>query len=124
MPVCSPDGKYIVFMSFRDGYHGAFRMNADGSEQISLTLKDPHDPPTGCCSRAPSWSTEGGVNPIRVLSSKYNSQNEIFDVDIDGTDVRQLADMGTCDSPRARVMSWNRLLISWSPLALTVYGEP
>src|SRR5262249_55549243 len=59
MAVWSPDGRHIAFMSFRAGYCSVFRMNADGSNQINLTPKNPSDPATNWCSRAPSWSTDG-----------------------------------------------------------------
>jgi TolB protein len=103
MAVWSPDWRYIAFMSFRDGYCSVFRMNTDGSEQTNLTPKDPADPATTWCSRAPAWSTDG--ERILFMSSRpsTNGQNEIFDMDRDGRDVRQLTSDGTNGSPRARV---------------------
>ncbi len=102
MPVRSPDGRYIAFMSFREGYCSVFRMNADGSEPTNLTPKDPGDPPTSWCSRAPAWSSNG--EKILFMSSRPGTggQNQIFVMNADGSDVRQLTDVGTNGSPRAR----------------------
>ena len=36
-PVWSPDGKYIAFVSDRDGNDEIYLMKADGSEQTRLT---------------------------------------------------------------------------------------
>jgi TolB protein len=103
MPVWSPNGEYIAFMSFREGYCSVFRMNSDGSQQINLTPKDPGDPPTSWCSRAPSWSADG--REIFFMSSRPSTsgQNQIFVMKMDGTDARQLTDAGTNGSPRARL---------------------
>jgi TolB protein len=102
MAVWSPDGRYIAFMSFREGYCSVFRMNADGSEQINLTPKGPADPATSWCSRAPAWSTDG--ERILFMSSRPSTTglNEIFDMERDGSDMRQLTTDGTNGSPRAR----------------------
>ena len=36
-PVASPDGKYILFNSNRNGSHGIWRMNTDGTNPVQLT---------------------------------------------------------------------------------------
>ena len=90
MPAWSPDGRYIAFMSFREGYCSVFRMNADGSQQINLTPKDPGDPPTSWCSRAPSWSTDGRQIFFMSFRPGTGGQNEIFVMNADGTNFRQL----------------------------------
>jgi Tol biopolymer transport system component len=102
MPVFSPDGRYVAFMSFREGYCSVFRMNADGSDQINLTSKDIGDAPTRWCSRAPSWSTNGQEIFFMSFRPSTNGQNEVFVMNADGTNPRQLTDAGVSGSPRAR----------------------
>jgi Tol biopolymer transport system component len=102
MAVWSPDGRSIAFMSFRAGYCSVFRMNANGNNQVNLTPKNPADPATSWCSRAPSWSTDG--RQIYFMSSRPSTagQSEIFVMNADGTNVHQLTNVGTNGSPRAR----------------------
>jgi len=102
MPVWSPNGRFIGFMSFREGYCSVFRMNANGSDQVNLTPKNPTDPATSWCSRAPSWSTDGQEIFFMSFRPSTSGQNEIFVMNADGTNVRQLTDVGTNGSPRAR----------------------
>jgi TolB protein len=102
MPVWSPDGRHIAFMSFREGYCSVFRMTADGNEQTNLTPKDPGDPASKWCSRAPSWSAHGRKIFFMSFRPSTGGQSQIFVMDLDGTDVRQLTDTGTNGSPRQR----------------------
>lgn len=102
MPVWSPDGRYIAFMSFREGYCSVFLMNADGSNQTNLTPKNPADPSSSWCSRAPSWSTNGQEIFFMSFRPSTAGQTEIFVMNADGANVRQLTDTGANGSPRAR----------------------
>jgi TolB protein len=102
MPVWSPDGRYIAFMSLREGYCSVFRMTADGNEQTNLTPKNPVDASTSWCSRAPSWSANGQEIFFMSFRPSTGGQNEVFVMDINGTNVRQLTDTGTSGSPRPR----------------------
>jgi Tol biopolymer transport system component len=100
MPVFSPDGRYIAFMSIREGYCSVFRMDADGNNQINLTPLDPSVNPSAWCSRAPAWSADG--QQIYFMSSR-TSQNQVYVMNADGSNVRQLTSDGLSGSPRARV---------------------
>jgi len=53
LPKWSPDGKRIVFETYRDGNFEIYIMNADGSNQINLTNHSGTD-------HYPSWSPDGG----------------------------------------------------------------
>jgi Tol biopolymer transport system component len=50
-PVVSPDGRYIVFVSYRDGAKSVWRMNIDGSNPVRLT--------NGLADSFPSVSPDG-----------------------------------------------------------------
>ncbi|HKW63313.1 MAG TPA: hypothetical protein VJN89_12260 [Candidatus Acidoferrum sp.] len=103
MPVFSPNGKHVAFMSFREGYCSVFRMNADGSDQINLTPKDPSVPAPAWCSRAPAWSADG--HEIYFMSARVGGVNQVFVMNSDGSNVRQLTgvnEAGASGSPRAR----------------------
>jgi Tol biopolymer transport system component len=102
MPVFSPDGRYIAFMSFREGYCSVFRMNADGSDQVNLTPKNATDPSTSWCSRAPAWSADGREIFFMSFRPATAGHNELFVMSADGTNVRQLTTAGVSASPRAR----------------------
>lgn len=102
MAAFSPDGQSIAFMSFREGYCSVFRMDADGSNQINLTPKDPADASSTWCSRAPSWSTDGQKIFFMSFRPSTGGKNQIFAMDADGSDLVQLTTDGTSGSPRAR----------------------
>jgi TolB protein len=102
MAVWSPDGRYIAFMSFREGYCSVFRMTADGKDQINLTPKNPADAPGLWCSRAPAWSTNGRDIFFMSFRPSTSGQSEIFVLNKEGGDLRQLTNTGTSGEPRAR----------------------
>jgi TolB protein len=79
-----------------------FRMNADGSDQTNLTPKNLGDQSTSWRSRAPSWSANGQEIFFVSFRPSTGGMNQIFVMDADGTNVRQLTDVDTNGSPRAR----------------------
>ena len=75
-------------------------MNAeDGSDEIELTPIEEGASPATWCSRAPAWSADG--QEIFFMSSR-SGQNQIYVMNMDGTDVRPLTDTGVNGFPRAR----------------------
>jgi len=102
MPVWSPDGRYIAFMSFREGYCSVFRMTAEGNDQVNLTPKDLADPANRWCSRTPAWSTHGRKIFFMSFRPSTAGLSQLFVMNVDGTDIRQLTETGTNGSPRAR----------------------
>lgn len=101
MPVFSPNGEYIAFMSFREGYCSVFRMNSDGSDQVNLTPRDPAIAAAIWCNRAPAWSADG--QKIYFMSSRANGVNQLWVMNADdGTGVQQLTSSGASGGPRAR----------------------
>jgi TolB protein len=61
MPVWSPDGKHLAFVSNRDGNEEIYVMNSDGTNPTNLT-KNP------TCDYAPAWSPSG--NYIAFMSCR------------------------------------------------------
>jgi TolB protein len=94
-PIWSPDGKYIVFASERDNDSEIYIMNADGSEQKRLTHQKGDD-------SHPHFSPDGRriiFNSARTtpdLTIDWVRQiHEIFTMNIDGSDVKQISRFGT-----------------------------
>jgi Tol biopolymer transport system component len=77
-------------------------MTADGDEQTNLTPKDSADSSNKWCSRAPAWSTNGREIYFMSFRPSTSGQTEIFVMDLEGGDLRQLTDTGSNGSPRAR----------------------
>lgn len=111
MPVWSPNGKQLAFMSFREGYCAVFLMGVEGdtpqSPAINLTPKDPADPATAWCSRAPAWSGNGQA--IYFMSFRPSTGgagaafNELFVMNADGSRATRLTiSAGEDGGPRAR----------------------
>ena len=92
MPSWSPDGKELAFLSTRDGYPSVFVMDADGSNQINLTPRS--DSLTPWSSRAPGWSRNGQYIYFTGLRPETGSNEQIFVMNADGTDVTQLTFTG------------------------------
>jgi Tol biopolymer transport system component len=99
----SPNGKHIVFMSARDGYPSVFTMDADGSNQVNRTPKTDEGDATLWMSRAPSWSRNGLEIYFTSFRPTTEGDTEVFVMNADGSDVRQLTDAAGVDgSARAR----------------------
>lgn len=101
----SPNGRYVAFMSFREGYCSVFVMNSDGSDQTNLTPKDTADPSTSWCSRAPAWSANGREIYFMSFRPSTGGHNQIFVMNTHGSNLRQLTSAGTSGEPRARSRS-------------------
>ena len=103
-PAWSPDGNQIAFVSGRDGDREIFVMNADGTEVRQLTDSSSDDD-----NLSPAWSPDG--NQIAFASNRdgvsYRDGDwEIFVMNADGTEVRQLTDTDSKDDD---------LSPAWSP---------
>ena len=84
-PSWSPDGKRLVFMSWRNGKTELFTMHADGSEQKRLVSMDRGD------AVDPRWSPDGSMIAFVHLPDGMNGSAAIIcTVDADGTALRHL----------------------------------
>jgi Tol biopolymer transport system component len=103
MATWSPNGKQIAFMSSRAGYLSVFLMNADGSDQVNLTPKDPADSTSDWLSRAPSWSTDGRSIYFMSFRPATGGDTEVFIMNADGNGLRRLTfTIGVDGSPHVR----------------------
>ena len=80
VPVFSPDGRQIAFMSARDGNPEIYVMNADGSNLRRLT-----NHPAG--ESSPTWSPSGSQI---AFTSDRTGKPQIYIVGTDGSDLRRL----------------------------------
>jgi TolB protein len=103
MATWSPNGRQLAFMSTRDGYPSVFVMNADGSEQVNLTPKDPGDIDADWNSRAPSWSTDGRQIYFTSFRPGTGQDTEIFVMNADGSEPTNITNSpGTDADPHVR----------------------
>jgi hypothetical protein len=111
-PEASPDGRRIVFMSFRDGNWEVYIVNVDGSGLRRLTSDPGND-------GLPTWSPDG-----RTLAfvSDRSGQWEVWTTRPDGRSQRPLFPLGGALDGRVRdaapheTHGWVEERISWAPL--------
>ena len=99
-PAWSPDGEKIAFTSDRDGYIDIFVMNADGTAPKNLTNYisadvEPAWSPDGTkivftSSRKTSGSSSAGPDTLRDSLGWGTLLYNIFVMNADGTDVKEL----------------------------------
>ena len=94
-PVWSPNGQQIVFHSYRDGNSEIYVMDADGKNQRNLTCHPASD-------GYPSWSPDG--NQIAFDSNRGALEGErkfeIYVMDTNGSNVKQVTNVGWASRPR------------------------
>lgn len=94
-PEWSPDGGSIAFVRNRiDGYPEIFVMNADGSGQVNVT----HFPERGVYGTDPAWSPDGR---FIAFTRHTRAGSDIFVVDADGGNLRQLTNSSGRDTSPA-----------------------
>ena len=79
----SPNGKRIVFASWRSGQLEVYVMDADGSNVVNLTHSETED-------RHPRWSPKG--KKIAFERKGADGNTRIFLMNLDGSDPKPLVD--------------------------------
>ena len=102
--VLSPDGKYIVFTSIRSGDLELWRMDVDGSNQIQLTSGLGYDggaffspDSKKLVFRSSRPTTPEDIKEYKDLLAEglvMPTNMEIYTMNIDGTDMKQLTHLG------------------------------
>jgi len=136
-PMCSPNGKKILFSTNREGPWKLYVMDTDGSNQVSLgitTSDDPNDP----CRAA--WSPRGsriafvvtrdrnreiylanadGSHPSRLAKGNYprwspdgkkiafSNERNLYVINVDGSNLKKLTDIKE-DEEWVDFPSWSR----------------
>jgi len=105
--VYSPDGSMTAFTSTRDGDLEIYIMKSDGSETWRITDNPGYDggaffSPDGkkLVFRAQQFPTEGDLEEYKMLLKKdlvKPSRMEIYTINIDGTERRQITDNGAAN---------------------------
>ncbi len=114
MPSWSPDGTKIAFDSNQSYKYEIWTMSEDGSNRVKITDEKARN-------FAPRWSADGSkiVYVGERRSEEGANQLEIFSVNADGSDARQLTDSSGWtgeafeEGPKERVR-WNSVP-TWSP---------
>lgn len=85
-PAVSPDGRYIVFLSNRNGQEHLWRIDIDGKHPLELTH--------GASDSQPSFTTDG--KSVVYRSHSTNGSN-LFSISIDGGEPMRLTDKVSFD---------------------------
>jgi len=94
-PIWSPDGTKILFYSNRNGDYEIFIMNADGSNQHSLTGY--------AGDSSPVWSPDGS----KILVSSDRNGGGLYVMNADGSGITQVANTGTFGGNRDASAVWS-----------------
>lgn len=91
-PAFSPKGDRIAFESNRTGRPEIWVMNADGSDPVRLTNFDAEATPSNVNVAKPTWSPKGDRIAFhrRVGLPGQRGHLEVYTMNADGTDVRQI----------------------------------
>ena len=81
-PVVSPDGRYIAFVSYKEGAQNIWRMNIDGTDPVRLTGRG--------LENFPSFSPDGKWIIYTSLSS---GKNTLWKVPVEGGEENQISDI-------------------------------
>ena len=92
-PAWSPNGQQIVFRSDRDGNAEVYVMDADGNNQRRLTNHPGID-------SFPAWSPDGSQIAFDSGRGRGNATVDIFVMDPNGGNVRQVTRMGFASRPK------------------------
>ena len=96
-PSWSPDSSKLSFTSNKTRYYSIYTINADGSNQNKISLKETTN------YEEQSWSPDGTKIVFSRISGETVKNNEIFSINIDGSNETQLTD----DKSEDKYPSWS-----------------
>jgi TolB protein len=104
-PSWSPDGKFVVYTSNRDGDNEIYWANADGKESKRLTNSRGID-------QSPAINPATG-RQIAFISARGGTTPALYTMDSDGTNVQRLTEEGDAQNP-AYSPDGSMIAFAWS----------
>jgi hypothetical protein len=106
-PAWSPDGSRIAFHTGFNRDDGIFMMNADGSGLTRLLRRDFANPGSGDWIGWPEWSSAGTISFVRAPDYDSYEPWQIYVMNADGSDPRNLNVLRSIGGSFAEVQSWS-----------------
>lgn len=125
-PSFSPDGTHIIFSSLTGGHPEIWIMNSDGTNPHALTKTTVKSATRN--GNTITWSIHGSFSPDGakiIYASTQSGRSQIWIMNSDGTDKKQLTFPNNTTAPDANAAAWSpdgKRIVFWSGYE-TEYGQ-